>query len=78
MVRAKQTIYHDADHPSAIVLPIIPRQPSVVAAVYEPAVAPEQRVGFENVTHVLPPPGGNEQFVRHRRAMLSATVPRDP
>ncbi len=24
-VRAKQTIYHDADHPSAIVLPIIPR-----------------------------------------------------
>ena len=32
LVRAKQTIYHDADHPSAIVLPIIPRQPSLVAA----------------------------------------------
>ena len=25
MVKAKQTIYHDAEHPSAIVLPIIPR-----------------------------------------------------
>jgi putative CocE/NonD family hydrolase len=25
MLKAKQTIYHDADHPSAIVLPIIPR-----------------------------------------------------
>jgi hypothetical protein len=25
MVKARQTIYHDADHPSAIVLPIIPR-----------------------------------------------------
>ena len=25
LVRAKQTIYHDAEHPSAIVLPIIPR-----------------------------------------------------
>lgn len=25
MVKAKQTIYHDAEHPSAIVLPVIPR-----------------------------------------------------
>lgn len=25
MVRARQTIYHDAEHPSAIVLPVIPR-----------------------------------------------------
>jgi predicted acyl esterase len=24
MIRAKQTIYHDADHPSAVVLPVIP------------------------------------------------------
>lgn len=34
-----------------------------------------QRVGFENVTRVLPPEGGNEQLVRHRRAMFLATVP---
>jgi hypothetical protein len=34
-----------------------------------------RRVGFENVTHVLAPETGNEQFVRHRRAMFSATVP---
>jgi putative CocE/NonD family hydrolase len=27
MVKAQQTIYHDGEHPSAIVLPIIPRQP---------------------------------------------------
>jgi putative CocE/NonD family hydrolase len=26
MVKATQTIYHDAEHPSAIILPIIPRQ----------------------------------------------------
>jgi len=25
MVKARQTIYHDADHPSALVLPVIPR-----------------------------------------------------
>jgi uncharacterized protein len=25
MLKARQTIYHDAEHPSAIVLPIIPR-----------------------------------------------------
>jgi hypothetical protein len=25
MMKAKQTIYHDAEHPSAIVLPIIPQ-----------------------------------------------------
>jgi uncharacterized protein len=31
MTRAKQTIYHDADHPSAIVLPIIPRRPGLAA-----------------------------------------------
>jgi putative CocE/NonD family hydrolase len=31
MVRARQTVYHDAEHPSAIVLPIIPRRPGVVA-----------------------------------------------
>ncbi|HET9653105.1 MAG TPA: class I SAM-dependent methyltransferase [Usitatibacter sp.] len=34
-----------------------------------------QRVGFENVTRILPPEGGNEQLVRHRRAMFMATVP---
>lgn len=34
-----------------------------------------QRVGFENVTRVLPPEDGNEQLVRHRRAMFLATVP---
>lgn len=33
------------------------------------------RVGFENVTRVLAPAGGNEQFVRHRRVMFVATVP---
>jgi uncharacterized protein len=31
MAKAKQTIYHDTDHPSAIVLPIIPRAPSLRA-----------------------------------------------
>jgi len=31
LVRARQTVYHDAEHPSAIVLPVIPRRPSVVA-----------------------------------------------
>jgi len=31
MVKARQTIYHDADHPSAIVLPVIPRAPSLAA-----------------------------------------------
>ncbi len=25
MAVAEQTIYHDADHPSAIILPVIPR-----------------------------------------------------
>jgi tRNA (mo5U34)-methyltransferase len=34
-----------------------------------------RQVGFENVTHVLAPEGGNEQLVRHRRAMFVATVP---
>lgn len=34
-----------------------------------------RRVGFENVTRVLPPEDGNEQLVRHRRAMFLATVP---
>jgi len=34
-----------------------------------------RRVGFENVTRVLAPDGGNEQLVRHRRAMFVATVP---
>ena len=33
-----------------------------------------QRVGFSNVTRVVPPPGGNEQLARHRRVMLAATV----
>lgn len=32
------------------------------------------RVGFRQVTQVEPPPGGNEQLVRHRRAMLAASV----
>jgi uncharacterized protein len=31
MVKARQTIYHDADHPSAIVLPVIPRPRSLAA-----------------------------------------------
>jgi len=25
MIKAKQTIYHDSDHPYSIILPIIPR-----------------------------------------------------
>jgi len=32
LVRAKQTIYHDAEHPSAIVLPVIPRTGRTIAA----------------------------------------------
>jgi putative CocE/NonD family hydrolase len=28
MVKARQTIYHDAEHPSAIVLPVIPAKPN--------------------------------------------------
>ena len=34
-----------------------------------------RRVGFENVTRVLAPEGGNEQLVRHRRALFVATAP---
>lgn len=37
-----------------------------------------QRVGFRSVTRVEPPPGGNEQLLRHRRAMLAATVDETP
>jgi uncharacterized protein len=39
LVKAKQTIYHDADHPSAVVLPIIPR------ASEPPPAAPAKRPG---------------------------------
>jgi len=27
-VRAHQTIYHDRDHPSTLILPVIPRRPN--------------------------------------------------
>jgi len=36
------------------------------------------RVGFGKIVHVDPPPGGNEQLVRHRRAMIAATVDETP